>query len=45
MDPWKPSFDFRCNNCIPVGIRDAQRAVNLVLGVVGKRLTYRRADT
>ncbi|HEX8375792.1 MAG TPA: IS1595 family transposase, partial [Geminicoccaceae bacterium] len=39
------NFDFRCNNRVPVGIGDAQRAVNLVLGVVGKRLTYRRADT
>jgi transposase-like protein len=37
-------FDFRYNNRVALGIGDAQRAVNAVLGVVGKRLTYRRAD-
>jgi transposase-like protein len=34
-------FDFRFSNRIALGVNDSQRAVNLLCGVVGKRLTYR----
>ena len=37
-------FDFRHNNRKSLGINDAQRAENLVAGVVGKRLMYKTAD-
>jgi hypothetical protein len=37
-------FDFRHNNRIALGINDTMRAENLVEGIVGKRLTYRRPD-
>lgn len=33
-------FDFRYNNRIVLGVDDAQRATEALLGVVGKRLTY-----
>jgi transposase-like protein len=36
-------FDFRYNNRIALGVNDQQRAVNLLRGVVGKRLTYQTA--
>ncbi len=38
-------FDFRFSNRSALGIHDAQRADNLLKGVVGKRLTYRAADS
>lgn len=38
-------FDFRYNNRVALGIDDCNRAVDALLGAVGKRLTYRRADT
>jgi hypothetical protein len=34
-------FDFRCNKRIALEINDSQRAVNILTGVPGKRLTYR----
>jgi transposase-like protein len=34
-------FDFRYSNRIGVGINDAQRAERAVIGIVGKRLTYK----
>ncbi len=34
-------FDFRYNNRVKVGVDDAQRTVNALRGIVGKRLTYR----
>jgi transposase-like protein len=34
-------FDFRYNNRVRFGINDTQRADTALLGVVGKRLTYR----
>ena len=34
-------FDFRYNNRVKLGVNDEQRAVKMVKGVVGKRLTYR----
>ena len=34
-------FDFRYNNRVGLGVNDEQRAVRMVQGVVGKRLTYR----
>src|SRR5712671_6729929 len=37
-------FDFRYNNCIALGVNDADRASELTKGIVGKRLTYRRPN-
>jgi hypothetical protein len=37
-------FDFRHNNRVALGVNDEQRAVNMVKGVRGKRLTYRTAN-
>jgi transposase-like protein len=37
-------FAFRYNNRVALGVDDRGRAANALLGVVGKRLTYRRAD-
>ncbi len=37
-------FDFRYNNRIALGVTDEQRAVKMVKGVRGKRLTYRKAN-
>jgi transposase-like protein len=34
-------FDFRYNNRVRLGVDDTQRAEKALLGVVGKRLTYR----
>lgn len=34
-------FDFRYNNRVALGVDDAERADNLLVGVKGKRLTYR----
>lgn len=38
-------FDFRYSNRMALGVHDHQRADNLLKGVVGKRLTYRAADS
>jgi transposase-like protein len=38
-------FDFRYNNRVRLGVSDEQRAVKMVKGVVGKRLTYRTTDS
>lgn len=37
-------FDFRYNNRVKLGVNDEQRAVKMVKGVVGRRLTYRTTD-
>ncbi|MGO9786670.1 MAG: IS1595 family transposase [Stellaceae bacterium] len=37
-------FDFRFNNRSALGVSDAERAVKLVKGISGKRLTYRRTS-
>ena len=37
-------FDFRYTNRIAVGVDDVARTDAALLGVVGKRLTYRRPD-
>jgi transposase-like protein len=37
-------FDFRHNERSALGVEDAERAEKAVAGIVGKRLTYRRAD-
>lgn len=37
-------FDFRYSNRSAVGVEDTQRAVRVLEGVIGKRLTYRRSD-
>jgi transposase-like protein len=37
-------FDFRYNNRVKLGVSDEQRAVKMVKGAQGKRLTYRTTD-
>jgi transposase-like protein len=37
-------FDFRYNNRVALGVDDKARADRAVVGIVGKRLTYRRAN-
>jgi transposase-like protein len=37
-------FDFRYSNRIALGVDDQDRADKMILGVVGKRLTYRQPD-
>jgi transposase-like protein len=34
-------FDFRYNNRVRRGVNDEQRAIRMIVGVKGKRLTYR----
>ena len=36
-------YDFRYNNRTKLGVDDAQRTVNALKGIEGKRLTYRRS--
>lgn len=38
-------FDFRHNNRVAIGQDDIGRADNIIIGVVGKRLTYETAQT
>ncbi len=42
LNRYMAEFDFRYNNRVKLGINDEQRAHNLLLGVVGRRLTYAR---
>lgn len=37
-------FEFRYNNRIALGVNDRQRAVTAMMGIKGKRLTYRATD-
>jgi len=37
-------FDFRYNNRIALGVNDTMRADELLRGIGGKRLTYRRTS-
>ena len=37
-------FDFRYNNRVRLGVNDEERAVKMVKGAQGKRLTYRTTD-
>jgi hypothetical protein len=37
-------FDFRYNERIALGVSDMERTEKAILGIVGKRLTYRRTD-
>ena len=37
-------FDFRYSNRSKLGVTDSERAAKAVMGVVGKRLTYRQPD-
>ena len=37
-------FEFRYNNRTAHGVGDRQRTGNALMGIVGKRITYRRAD-
>ena len=34
-------FDFRFSNCKSLGVTDFDRAISLLVGVKGKRLTYK----
>jgi hypothetical protein len=38
-------YDFRYSNRIALGIDDQARATHALRGIVGKRLTYRSADS
>ena len=38
-------FEFRYNNRVALGVNDAARADSLLAGIVGKRLTYQRANS
>ena len=40
LNRYLAEFDFRYNNRIRLGVNDVERAERLLLGVVGKRLTY-----
>lgn len=44
LDRYLAEFDFRRNNRAKLGIDDAMRADIALQGIVGKRLTYRRAN-
>lgn len=37
-------FDFRYNNRVALGVDDNQRTIRALIGIEGKRLTYRRPD-
>lgn len=37
-------FDFRYSNRVALGVDDERRAVRAMLGIVGKRLTYRNPN-
>jgi len=37
-------FDFRYNNRTALGVNDSERATNMLKGISGKRLTYRRIN-
>ena len=37
-------FDFRYSNRVKLGVSDEQRAIKMLKGVRGKRLTYRTTD-
>jgi hypothetical protein len=37
-------FDFRYSNRVALGVNDEQRAVGMVKGAKGRRLTYKASD-
>jgi hypothetical protein len=37
-------FDFRYSNRVALGIGDVERTERAILGITGKRLTYRNPD-
>ena len=41
LNRYLAEFDFRFNNRAKLGINDAQRTVNALKGIDGKRLTYK----
>lgn len=41
LNRYLAEFDFRYNNRVALGVDDSERANNLLVGVKGKRLTYR----
>ncbi len=45
LDRYLAEFDFRQNTRVKFGINDEMRADIALLGVVGKRLTYRTVDS
>jgi len=44
LDRYLAEFDFRRNNRAKLGVNDAQRTVNALRGIEGKRLTYKQPD-
>jgi transposase-like protein len=44
LNRYLAEFDFRYNNRVALGTNDTERAEKLLLGVVGKRLTYERTN-
>ena len=44
LNRYLAEFDFRYNNRIRLGVDDVERAERILLGVVGKRLTYKLAN-
>ena len=44
LDRYLAEFDFRMNNRIALGIDDAQRTANAVVGAAGKRLQYKTVN-
>ena len=40
LNRYLAEFDFRYNNRMALGVNDVTRAETLLVGVVGKRLTY-----
>jgi transposase-like protein len=44
LERYTTEFDFRYNNRTSVGVTDSERADNLLKGIGGKRLTYRRIN-
>lgn len=45
MHRYLAEFDFRYSNRVALGVNDTQRAALALQGVVGKRLTYKAADS
>ncbi|MFT7359256.1 MAG: hypothetical protein ACI9V0_003126 [Parasphingorhabdus sp.] len=41
---WEAEFDFRYSNRVANGFNDKERADEILMGVIGKRLTYQQAN-
>ncbi len=44
LNRYLAEFDFRYNTRTALGITDSERSDELLRGIAGKRLTYRRSD-